>query len=139
MLDTLTRGKLHWFRDWPDLAVPRASGVYTIWDAGSLLYVGLARSNGGLSSRLRSHASGRRSGDQFCVYVADRLVLPTLSRPEIREIAAGRLSLDALVRDYIRERLGYRYAELPDVATCYAVESDVRRGALPAGPPLLNP
>ena len=33
----------------------------------------------GLYSRLNSHALGWRSGDQFCVYVADRLVLPTLT------------------------------------------------------------
>jgi hypothetical protein len=29
----------------------------------------------------------RRSGDQFCVYVADRLVLPTLSQDDIMAIA----------------------------------------------------
>ncbi len=33
----------------------------------------------GLWGRLNSHASGRRSGDQFYVYVADRLVLPRLA------------------------------------------------------------
>jgi hypothetical protein len=37
----------------------------------------------GLYTRLQSHASGRRSGDQFCVYVADGLVLPSLSPEDI--------------------------------------------------------
>ncbi len=72
---------------------------------------------GGLFSQLNSHASGRRSGDQFCVYVSDRFVLPTLSADQIREIAAGRLSLDALIRDYVRQRLSYRFVETSDAAT----------------------
>jgi hypothetical protein len=60
--------------------LPRSgAGVDTIWDAaGELVYVGVAGRNPagtGLASRLRSHASGRRSGDQFCVYVADHYVM----------------------------------------------------------------
>jgi hypothetical protein len=38
----------------------------------------------GLYTRLDSHAGGRRSGDQFCVYVAGRLVLPTLTADDKR-------------------------------------------------------
>src|SRR5215471_5620178 len=48
----------------------------------------------GLYTRLHSHASGRRSGDQFCVYVADRLVLPSLSQEEIASIASARHQMD---------------------------------------------
>jgi hypothetical protein len=40
----------------------------------------------GLRSRLVGHASGRRSGDQFCVYVADLLVL---SEPKPQDIATS--------------------------------------------------
>jgi hypothetical protein len=43
-----------------------------------------------------------RSGDQFCVYVADRLVLPTLAPKEVRRVATGELQLDARVRDSTR-------------------------------------
>jgi hypothetical protein len=57
---------------------------------------------------LNSHASGRRSGDQFCIYVFDRLVLPSLTRQQIQDAASVRLSLDALVRTFIRESLAYR-------------------------------
>jgi hypothetical protein len=75
------------------------AGVYTIWDdEGALVYVGVAGRNPsgkGLASRLRSHASGRRSGDQFCVYVADHYVLPALSRQQIEAIRDSRLSMDA--------------------------------------------
>jgi hypothetical protein len=61
------------------------------------------------SSRLASHAAGRRSGDQFCVHVGDRLVLPTLAPEQIVEIAPGRLQFDSLVRGYIRSRLAYPF------------------------------
>jgi hypothetical protein len=78
LLDQLEHGPLHRFADYATLTgvIPGSgAGVYTVWDdAGGLVYAGIAGRNPagkGLVSRLRSHASGRRSGDQFCVYVAD--------------------------------------------------------------------
>jgi hypothetical protein len=53
----------------------------------------------------RALGAGRRSGDQFCVYVCDRLVLPTV-RDRIDDIAAGGFSLDQATRDYVRGRAG---------------------------------
>jgi hypothetical protein len=82
-------------------------GVYTVWRGDQLIYVGMAgRALGpsadtnrpasteltGLRNRLASHAYGRRSGDQFCIYVFDRLVLPTLSLQQIQNAARGQLS-----------------------------------------------
>jgi hypothetical protein len=98
----LTSGPIHWFSDWPTGDVPRPGAVvYTIWNGeGSFIYVGMAgrgflgaaEGNGkaGPWGRLSSHASGRRSGNQSCVYVCDRLVLPTLHN-RIVEIANGSL------------------------------------------------
>src|SRR5215813_8558672 len=107
----LGRGALHAFANWPNPSVLTfGAGAYTIWhNDGRFMYVGMSgrgitaetiRRNTpqGLYTRLQSHASGRRSGDQFCVYVADRLVLPTLSHAEIGAIASGRHSMDAFVR-----------------------------------------
>lgn len=51
----------------------------------------------GLYTRLHSHAAGRRNGDQFCVYVADRLVLPQPTSEEIEQIAVGRHTIDAFI------------------------------------------
>jgi hypothetical protein len=68
----------------------------------------------GIYARLHSHASGRRSGDQFCVYVADRFVLPILTQEDIAAIASGRHQMDAHVRRYIHENLLYRYVIVPD-------------------------
>jgi hypothetical protein len=113
------------FADWPNPAVPEGSvGIYTIWEGKQLLYVGMsgrgpdmaatrtgkaAPKSRGLAGRLEAHASGRRSGDQFCVYVFDRLVLPAMSDQQIRDAAAGDLAIDDLIRSYIRTRLGYRF------------------------------
>ena len=93
----------------------------------------------GLFTRLNSHACGRRSGDQFCVYVADRLVLPGLSPQQLVEIGNGALALDALVKVFIREHLTYRFLEVADGSVARAIEIQIRRGCLAAGPPLLNP
>lgn len=143
------------FAEWPDGRIPRAAaGVYTIWRGDQFIYVGMAgrglaepgirvhAGNGarkGISDRLNSHASGRRSGDQFCVYVADRLVLPTLSADEVRLIASGSLSLDAKVKDFIRRELLFRFVVTLDGAEASALERTVRAGALPMGKPFLNP
>jgi hypothetical protein len=88
----LASGPLYWFHNWPNEAVPQfGAGVYTIWHRdGRFIYVGMSGRNittdtaprnrpHGLHTRLNSHFSGRRSGDQFCVYVADYLVLGSLN------------------------------------------------------------
>src|SRR5215467_3174033 len=119
----LSRGPVYAFASWPNVSVPTfGAGVYTIWhDDGRFIYVGMSgrgitaetiRRNmpQGLYTRLQSHASGRRSGDQFCVYVANRLVLPILSQQDIADIASG---MDAFVRRYIHENLSYRFVMLP--------------------------
>lgn len=95
----------------------------------------------GIYTRLQSHASGRRSGDQLSVYVADRLVLPSLSQEDITAIASGRHQMDAFVRRYIHENLSYRFAMLPDGAAAYAVEAAIKSGGggWEHGRPLLNP
>ena len=68
----------------------------------------------GLTDRLKSHASGRRSGDQFCLYVCDRLVLPHLSSDDVQQVGVGRLSLDERTKRFIHENLTYRFAIVPD-------------------------
>ena len=50
----------------------------------------------GLVTRLASHASGRLSGDQFCVYVANRCVIPSLTLSDLPKFANGELKLDYL-------------------------------------------
>jgi hypothetical protein len=146
-------GPFH-FRDWPVDEVPAvAAGVYAIWDDVRLVYVGMsgrgrsrqelanAESSGrkvGLWTRLNSHASGRRSGDQFCVYVADRLVLPTLTAAQIDSIAAGEIRMDDLVRAIVRDHMSFRFAITTDGESASALERELREGAL-GTKPFLNP
>jgi hypothetical protein len=125
------------FREWPNAAVPRAAaGVYTIWRDTQLIYVGMS---GNLFDRLRSHASGRRAGDQFCVYVCDRLVVPRLAPSELEELGAGRLSLDATTRDFIKACLSFRFMVTRDAAEARRIEQQLRCGAADFGTPFLNP
>jgi hypothetical protein len=152
-LETLYSGPLFWFAEWPNLSVPKfGAGVYTVSDrSGLLIYAGMsgrsitqttAAPNNralGLYTRLHSLASGKRSGDQFCVYVADRLVLSTLSPEDIRSIASGRHSMDLFVRRYIHEHFGYRFFIVRDGASAFEMERSIRTGAWGHGKPLLNP
>jgi hypothetical protein len=146
LLHKLEEGPLYRFADHAGLGwvIPGSgAGVYTIWDnEGGLVYVGVAGRNPsgrGLASRLRSHASGRRSGDQFCVYVADHYVLPELSRNQIEAIRDSRLSMDALVREKIASSFAFRFAAVPDYSTALQIESAIKGGGLRTGGPRLNP
>jgi hypothetical protein len=161
VLAVLTEGPVYSFRDWPNPAVPRVSaGVYTIWQGSEFIYVGMSgrglstaqiaqhRETGsrhrGMHTRLASHASGVRSGDQFCVYVADRLVLPQLTPVEIETIAATRNHFDRIIKKYIHDNLTYRFSEAADGQAAAEWEDHLRlngwRGRLPLlNAPILQP
>ena len=134
----LEQGQLHWFADWPTGDLPKTGAiVYTVWDRdGQFLYVGMTRSDA--RGRLGSHASGRRSGDQFCVYIADRIVMPLVAN-RIAEIAEGTLSLDAEIRRYVRDQLGFRWVLTAGPREALNVERAIQGGGLAQGKPLLNP
>jgi hypothetical protein len=151
-LAILAGGPLYWFRDWPNPAVPQfGAGVYTVWDSEDrFIYVGMSgrgitsktvprNSRQGLHTRLHSHFGGRRSGDQFCVYVGDRLILPNLSQADIAEISRGRHQMDSHIRSYIHANLGYRFVMVPDARTALDIEKTIRSGAWLEDKPLLNP
>jgi hypothetical protein len=115
-----------------------------VWDRdGSFVYAGMsgrttAQAGTGPWGRLNGHASGRRSGDQFCVYVCDRLVIPSLHN-RLEDLRSGALSLDQETRAYIRERLGFRWIAVAGPAEAFSMERTIQRGHLPAGRPFLNP
>ena len=109
----------HWFREWPNPAIPTvAAGVYVVWQGDRLIYAGMSgrqieknrhKRRYGLITRLDSHAKGRLSGDQFNVYVANRLVIPSLDPSQLTQFADGSLTLDQLTRQYIHQHLEYQY------------------------------
>jgi len=148
----LAQATAHRFSDWPNPNVPTfGAGVYTIWHVdGRFIYVGMSgrgisdttvprNTPQGIYTRLASHAAGRRSGDQFCVYVADRLVLPCLTADDIGAIAEGRHQLDAYVRRYIHGHLLYRYVIVQNGKAALAIETEIKSGGWEQGQPLLNP
>ena len=139
------------FSDWPNSDVaPVAAGVYAVWDQSVLVYCGMSgrelekavtsnRSRYGLATRLASHATGRLSGDQFCVYVANRFVIPSLRLEQLPRFAAGELTLDTLTRRYIHERLEYQFALVGSSAAAHMYERRCRSGQMFGVKPLLNP
>lgn len=79
--------------------------MYTVWRDAEFLYVGISWQNHpgslGLFGRLDSHAPGRRSGDQFCIYICDRYVIPALNPWQLASVGTGTSSLDGLTRSYL--------------------------------------
>lgn len=150
ILHCLTSGRSYPFSEGlhDDLPLAKA-GVYTIWRGPEFIYVGIAgrgldltiehKRMRGIRDRLGSHWYGRRSGDQFGVYVCDRLVLPLLTSEQIKKIAAGELSLDALTRAHIHQNLSYRFAVVATFADAISIENSFASGTTPFGKPLLNP
>ena len=148
-LEGLEGGPAHAFRDWPGTHFPVGpSGVYSIWNDDAFLYVGMAwahRNEGnprasGVFGRLKSHASGRRSGDQFAIYVCDRFVIPTLTSADMSALAQGARILDARTRQYVSDHLSYRVVVTQDGPSARSLETLVRKEGLPyAGRPLINP
>jgi hypothetical protein len=154
-IEQLRNGPLHQFSDWPNRDMPRAAaGVYSIWNKDSqFIYVGMAGrgksaediaaadqtgKTTGLFQRLNSHASGMRSGDQFCVYVQDLLLLKNLSDEDIDRVVTRQLTIDRLVRDYVRTNLSYRFIVTGDGKEAIEIESMIIKGAL-GDHPILNP
>ena len=156
-LHTLASGASFRFHDWPNAQVPNwRAGVYTVWSHSEFLYVGMAgrgladgahllpeasssSRNRGLRDRLNAHASGRRSGDQFCVYVCDRLVIPTLTADDVAGVGTGTVSLDDRTRLFIRNRLTYRFVVTATSREAHELESAIRSAGLDGVSPLLNP
>lgn len=93
----------------------------------------------GLWTRLNAHTSGRLSGDQFCVYIANRYVIPALTPEQLPLFATGELRLDALTKGYIREHLSYSFVLVESSAEAHQLERDSRRGSGLPAKPTLNP
>ena len=122
----------------------KGSIIYTIWDNDDkFIYVGISglqssKEKRNPISRMISHRSGRRSGDQFCVYVHDYFVIPELIRDGTYEPSKG--FLDEKTKDYIQRNLSYRFCDFVgenSIEVVRGLESKIKNGVF--GPkPLLN-
>ncbi len=137
------------FSDWPNKAIPNvAAGIYAIWNGDELFYCGMSgreieknrnKKKYGLVTRLHSHSTGRLSGDQFCVYVANRLVIPSLKKSDLPLFANGSLKLDILTKLYIHDHLEYQYILVNSSSEAYDIENKARSGEVFGQKPKLNP
>jgi hypothetical protein len=149
LIGELENGPAHGFSDWPARHFEAGpSGVYTIWEDVTFLYVGMAWAHrddvkpkvSGVFGRLASHASGRRSGDQFCIYISDRFVVPELSDEDTAALSRGERLLDARTRAFIHDHLAYRVVTTSSGAEARELELRVRRVGLErSGRPDINP
>ena len=119
--------------------------IYTVFlDKTEYIYVGI----GGLSgksvtqrnprSRIIQHSQGRRSGDQFCIYIQDFFVIPQLIG---KDYTPKKGYLDQLTKEFIQSRLTYRYlviqTEDSDVEV-RRMERELQRDMHGHGSPRLN-
>jgi predicted GIY-YIG superfamily endonuclease len=133
----LNRQPVHAFADWPNREIPKGQpGVYLVYQGSKWIYIGMSFKN--LQSRLNQHASGRRSGDQFCVYLGDRLVMPKLDIDQMKGVFSGEFSLDDEIRKFVRSQLSYRYLLVMDDPTARALEKHGLQIAKGQGAELLN-
>lgn len=127
---------------------PIAAGVYAVWQGRQLIYCGMSgrevekaagKTRYGLITRLEAHWNGRLSGDQFCVYVANRLVIPSLKTEQLTSFASGALTLDELTRCYIRQHLQMQHCVVQSSQDARDLERQARSGAVFGQKPMLNP
>jgi len=120
--------------------------IYTVWDLDEkFIYVGIGGTQGKKPlkerdprSRIISHRSGRRSGDQFCCYVHDYYVIPELVKSGGFEHKKS--YLDILTREYIHRNLRYRVKDFQTedgIQIVRKLEKIIRKGFF-GTPPLLN-
>jgi len=152
MIESNDFSKRYRFSDWPNAEIPMiTAGLYVIWDDKQLVYCGMSgreiekykysnsKKKYGLINRLNSHASGRLSGDQFCVYVANRIVIPSLEPELLEQFRDGTMNLDRLTKRYVHDRLEYQYALVESSAEAFVAENLCRNGTVFGVKPYLNP
>ena len=152
MIESNDFSKRYRFSEWPNTEIPLiTAGLYVIWDDKQLVYCGMSgreiekykysnsKKKYGLINRLNSHASGRLSGDQFCVYVANRIVIPSLEPELLEQFRDGTMNLDRLTKRYVHGRLEYQYALVESSAEAFAAENLCRNGTVFGVKPYLNP
>ena len=144
LLDTSVR-PIRFAEDPSDHIPNQGSIIYSVWDEDedeNFLYVGISGLQKSLERRnplslMVAHASGRRSGDQFCIYIHDFFVVTSLV--ESGEYKPTRGALDKLTKDYIHKNLSYRFISyLTDDSDLIVrnLENKIKDGALGITPTL---
>jgi len=111
-------------------SVPMASGVYTAWLNGETrcFYVGKSRK---LKERIKSHFSGTRGGNRFCLYVYDEYIHELRCR---KSLMLNTNEVDKLTGKWIQSKVKFKWVELDKREIRYA-ENFLKRKLKP----ILNP
>jgi hypothetical protein len=79
------------------------------------------------------------SGDQLCVYVANRLVIPDRRPEQLASFRGGSIKLDTLNRVYIRDKFEFQHSVLKTSGAAHEFERPGQSGVLFGFKPLLYP
>ena len=87
--------------------IPAKSGIYTAWlkNVSRCFYVGKSKK---LVSRIRSHFSGQRGSNQFCLLVYDEYV--HMHRPDGIKTS----EVNTLTADWIRDNVVFKIVEVSE-------------------------
>src|SRR5207302_1507916 len=106
------------FSDWPDKTLEKGpTGGYTLWNEQKFFYAGISYKDAkdaltnpqaaGVWGRLNHHARGFGES-HLRTYVAERYVIPDLTRGERESLRRGAIRMSEKISDYIRNSLTYR-------------------------------
>ena len=133
------------FSEDPRRHIPnKGSIIYSVWDKEEkFTYIGISGLQKSLEkrsplSRMISHASGRRSGDQFCIYIHDFYVIPKLINEGEYTPSIG--VLDKLTKEFIHNNLFYRFVGFETYNSdeiVRSLENQIKSGVLGISP-ILN-
>jgi len=84
--------------------IPLKRGIYATWLQDECIYVGKSSK---LNNRIKSHYSGQRGSDQFCLYIFDSYIKVILDG----EGAKLSKQLNLKTQRWIRENLTFSYFE----------------------------
>ena len=87
--------------------IPLISSIYTAWlkDEERCLYVGKSER---LKNRIRSHFSGQRGGDQFCLYVYDNFI------HQLRPDGFNTAQVNEITAKWIQDKVSFKFVEVPE-------------------------
>ena len=126
------------FSEDPRNHIPKTGSIiYSVWDSeGKFIYVGISGLQKSLErrnplSRMITHSSGFRCGDQFNIYIHDFYVVPKLLQSGEYQPEKG--MLDKLTKEYIQQNLFYRFVSFESDDSDVIVrrlEKQIQSGAL---------
>jgi len=120
-------------------ALPEAVGVYAIWEAADLMYVGYSGTSKrsrptaicGLKDRIGSHWGGTLFSSSLALGIWLHRIAPNLEKEDHLKVAAGERNPSAETRAYIRHNLKYSIVVTGNAAEARALEKYVHRAHAP--------